>query len=59
MPMTAQLRLMLGNNDKVAYPGFDVPAATRTGIGLAGLIRLDDVDHQWVMVPAIHQRPPR
>lgn len=60
MPMTAQVRFMLGNNDQMPEAGLDVALATRAGVGLASLVRLDHIHDQWVVVgTTIHQTTPR
>ena len=54
--MAAQARIILGDNNQMACTGRDTTRTPGTQVGLAGLVGLDDIDHQ--RAERIHAQPP-
>lgn len=55
MPVAAQVRFVLRYDDEMAFSRPDIALAPRTGVHLARLIRLDHVDHYWIVGGFDHQ----
>jgi hypothetical protein len=47
--MTPQVWFVFWNYYKMAHPRLDVASAAGADVELPGLVRLDDVDHDWIV----------